>query len=1041
MKGFNRSTFALLVFIMIPMLAQAQAITGRVTDANTGVPVALAQVVITNLQLGGLSQVNGRYVLLNVPPGTHTITVERIGFGTVSQEVTVSQGATATLNFELSLEAIILDAIVATGLVDPVQGALSPITVGVVGPADLQVMSIGSAMANLRGMLPGVAIKTASGRPGSDVSIQLRTRTSTREGGEPLIVIDGVIQAEGLGTTNIPSSDIESIEVVKGAAAASLYGSRASGGVISITTNRGRSLEFGETRVTARTEFGRSRSIRGDAQPTHHQFLLDPTGAFYVDLAGNEVTRENRVEPPTIDAYMDQAYPGQLFDNFGNIFAGGNYSQQSASIQRNSLETNYAITLDRYAESGALINNDGYERLSFRINLDHRLSDVLSLGVGGFHSQDWNDGINASFQTMLLAPPDIDVRLKDEDGNFLRAPDPTVPYENPLWRQDVRDGQERRARTQASGRLSWEPIYWLSMRGNVSYDRQDRSADEYIPKGTPTSITADRPSDGSLEYTQGLTEALNAEVQISARNDFGVLNARTTVRALMERDKIFSTTAEGSNFFVGGVPNLNAAGTRNARSSDQEIRASGYLWDNALTYDNKYVGTVLVRRDGSSLFGEDERWHTYYRVAGAWRVGEEDWFNIPQVGELKLTYARGTAGGRPRFAAQYQVWNVTSRGISKRTLGNPELKPERTTEQEVSLQTDLFQKIGLDVTYAWQTTEDQLLDLRVPSLTGYRSQWQNVGVVKGHTTEVTLRANFANTPNFGWTSSFIFDRSRAKMVEWPVSCEAPAYTRRCEGVDLMAIYASNRAQTFADIPGHDNGSLANSGRTDEFMINDEGRLVWVGAGNSYTEGLSKGLWGTSGVIGGRTYNWGMPFYLRNEGGSIRREQLAHTNSYNFGWVNTFRVGSFQIFSQVQASVGGSIALHTEGRQLRLAQRSREMDQFGKPEELKKPIAYYEALEGGRGNPSYMADADYLKLRSLSVNYTVSADQLGRFGMQALSSLKIGLVGRNLIAIDSCTCPDPEQGLNVGNGASPMLTYSREGYPTARILSFEVEAIL
>ena len=463
---------------------------------------------------------------------------------------------------------------------------------------------------------------------------------------------------------------------------------------------------------------------------------------------------------------------------------------------------------------------------------------------------------------------------------------------------------------------------------------------------------------------------------------------------------------------------------------------------------------MLVRRDGSSLFGEDERWHTYYRVAGAWRVGEEDWFNIPQVGELKLTYARGTAGGRPGFSAQYQTWRVTSSGVSKRILGNSELKPEFTTEQEVSLQTDLFQKIGLDVTHAWQTTEDQLQELTVPSLTGYRSQWQNVGTVKGHTTEVTLRANFANTPNFGWTSSFIFDRSRAKMVDWPVSCETDSFVKFCEGVDLNSIFARNTGQTLADIPGHDNGSLANSGRADEFMRNDEGRLVWVGAGNSYTEGLSKGLWGTSAVIGGRTYNWGMPFFLRDEFGSRRREQVSHTNSYNFGWVNTFRVGSFQIFSHAQASVGGSVVLLAEGRHLRLAQRSREMDQFGKPDELKKPIAYYDALESGGGNPSYVANADYLKLRSLSVNYTVSADQLGRFGMQALSSLKIGLVGRNLIALDSCTCPDPEQGLNVGRGpagptfsrgridqgASPMLTYAEEGYPTARILSFEVEAI-
>src|SRR5690606_9204461 len=149
-------------------------------------------------------------------------------------------------------------------------------------------------------------------------------------------------------------------------------------------------------------------------------------------------------------------------------------------------------------------------------------------------------------------------------------------------------------------------------------------------------------------------------------------------------------------------------------SSSSEIRSTGYLVDQAFDWDGKYILTVLGRHDGSSLFGEDNRWHSYYRVAGAWRLAEEPWFNLAGVNEFKLKASRGTAGGRPSFANQYETWSVTSTGVTKGTLGNRQLRPEHTTETEVGLEMILFDKVGVELVHARQTTEHQLININLP---------------------------------------------------------------------------------------------------------------------------------------------------------------------------------------------------------------------------------------------------------------------------------------------------------------------------------------
>src|SRR5690606_10428012 len=232
------------------------------------------------------------------------------------------------------------------------------------------------------------------------------------------------------------------------------------------------------------------------------------------------------------------------------------------------------------------------------------------------------------------------------------------------------------------------------------------------------------------------------------RRNFNDLNARMTFRGLFERQFAEELDSRGRHFLIAGVPRIDATPTsqRYNSSYQQEVRSDGFLWDTALEYADKYIATFLLRWDGSSLFGVDNRWHTYYRTAFAYRLSEEEWFNLPGVDEFKLSYARGTAGGRPPFQAQYEVWQLVSGQPRKTQLGNKDLRPEHTTEQEVSLDMIVGGNYGVTLTHAWQNTTEQLVTAALPGFVGYSTQWKNGGTVSGHTTELTIEARVIQTP-------------------------------------------------------------------------------------------------------------------------------------------------------------------------------------------------------------------------------------------------------------------------------------------------------
>ena len=1011
---------------------QAGTITGTVTDTG-GRPISVAQIGVEGTNLTAVSAENGRFTVRNVPSGTHRISVRRVGFSPYTQsDVVVPPGGTVEVNVRLSIAVLRLQNMVVTATSDPIEGVRAPFSVGRVTSEDIKsVPTTNSAAAAIQGKVAGVNIIRSSGQPGSGVSVQLRTPVNFQRSNSPMYVVDGVILGSTFsGTTvDLEALDIETIEVVKGAAAASLYGSRAANGVISITTSRGAGLPQGQTRIGYRTEFGFSQAPTNVNVSKHHEFLANSQGQ-YLDTLGNIITNLSlrQLDPNRI---QDNSY-AKTYDNIGTFFKPGGFQTHSVNFAQNAQATNFLISLNQKHERGSLQQNEGFLQRSGRVNLDHRMGDAVTFQVSAFHSRNTQDPLSGDpFSGLLLFQPDIDLGKRGEDGQLLPQPDPLyTERENPIWRQASRFGQNRRARTLASVDGRYAPLSWLTLSSNLSYDRSDLNDEFYLPKGTPLSITANNPATGQIDEDLTNTDALNGSMSATVLQAIGGLTARLTSTGIAERERSLNVFARGTDLFVADVQDLSIAGTRTVSSQLIEIRANAFVTSLGLDYNGKYIVDGLVRRDGSSLFGPGNRWNTYYRASTAYRMAEEPWWPFNgSLNEFKLRYSIGTAGSRPGFSDQYETWTVngSTGAVTKERLGNKDLKPSHTTEQEFGVDMIFRDRYSLELSYVRQVTRDQITDVQLPATTGYQSQWQNTGIGEGRTLEATFQAQVMDRKDFSWSTTVVADRSRSKIVEWNTRCFIDNLRSLCSGSDLAGMNGMRLIRNADQLPA----IHASAESRAKFQRNDDGFLVPVGAGRSWQDRL----WGTEVDVDGVKYPWGMPMVQPFANGTPDGVfPIGNSNAdANVGWLNNFRYRNLSLHAQLHSQIGGGVYNFTKQRMYQLY-RHGDVDQFGKAEVRKKPISYYQTVYNRAENTDYfIEDASYLKLRELALSYRVSKEMLGRVGLGSFApdGLTMGLIGRNLWTLTKYSGWDPE----VGTATARLDNFN---YPNTRTLTGSVE---
>jgi TonB-linked SusC/RagA family outer membrane protein len=897
----------------------------------------------------------------------------------------------------------------------------------------------------IQGKVAGVEVVKGSGQPGNAADIMLRGPTSLTGSQSPLVIVDGVITDNTLA--DIDALDIASIEVVKGAAASSLYGSRAANGVIQIQTKRASGLATDLSRVTLREELG-TNNIEGDiALAQYHHYKMTADGQSFVDQYGNPQDYKAGVVlddgGTSFTAFQDNPFPGKTYDHLDRFFRPGRFQRDYIAVDGKSGNTSYRASFTNSAETGVLEGNSGFTRRNLRVNVDHEVWSNLDLSLSTFYAQTKQEDIGGNpFFALTFMSPNIDLTQKDEDGYYLFNADPLSLEENPLYPIQFIQNWDRRTRFMGSLFVRFRPTGWFELEGNYSLDRQDYNQTNLTPKGYKT---VDNPTGGlgSIWKWNGIENDINASVTASINYAFGDLTTRTKFRYLMEDQHSEEFDAQGNDLTVADIPVLDvAAGGKDVGSYLSDVISEGYYAISSLDYQGKYVADALIRRDGSSLFGADERWQTYYRGSLAWRMAQEDWWPLEVLDEFKLRYSYGTAGDRPGFAAQYETYSVSAGSISPVNLGNVNLKPAFAKEQEIGIDMVWFNQVAAGVTYANSVVEDQFLRVPLPGFAGFNNQWRNAGTLESNTFEVYVESALIDTPEATWSSRVNFDRTRQEITQLDVppyrfGSNDAFYMR--EGEIYGTFYGNRFASKCNELPEEMQAKCST-----EFQVNDDGYLVWVGAGNSYTDGLAKGLWGTTGDDG---YGWGMPFkaYIPNpDDSSADPEFLEMGNTlpeFNLSWSNTFRWKNFQIYGLLDYEYGAEIYNGTAQWGYREAKHG-EVDQFGKDEGQKKPVGYYATLYNVNEISShFVEDGTYLKLREMSLRYTFDQAQLGRLigNRFGLTQATINLVGRNLLTFTDFSGYDPEVGGNWG-GSDAVGRIDSYQYPNYRTFSASLELV-
>jgi hypothetical protein len=728
----------------------------------------------------------------------------------------------------------------------------------------------------------------------------------------------------------------------------------------------------------------------------------------YINAAGAVVPRTQRVAKPIYARFQDVEYLDPVYDQVDRFFDPGQFYKNSVSIAQNGVRSNWVLSLNNTREDGVVLNSGKYVQNDIRLNLDHRLLENLRFSFSGYHSRsDRKELYDDTFFDLINQAPDVDLRAPDPDGTpYLFQGDPNEGREeNPLYVLATEDSRRKRARTQGSLEARYSPLTWMNFDANLSYDRSDRRNNFFLDQGLKTEITGG-VSPGEIEQFAGTTDALNAAASVNLIGRTGPLTLRTTLRGFMEKETNQTTTATGTFFSTPGVRSLNNAQQRSISSLLQEIRANSFAATAGADYLGKYIAEGLVRRDGSSLFGPEERWNTYYRMSGAWRISQESWWPLRDVDEFKVRASRGTAGTRPDFSDQFETFTFTEGGgLSKLTLGNKFLKPEHATETEVGIDAIIRQRYSLQLSYAKTRVIDQLIQIPLAGFFGYTSQWQNAGTVEGNTLEGTLEAQLVRRPTFAWRMGLVADRSRNRITEFNRSCfQTLTIAFRCQGETLGAMYGFRFIKGLEELPP------GVGDRSSEFQRNDEGLLVWVGPGNSFTDGETKKLWGTSTTIGTTNFGWGMPIVLRDATGNTAVVKIGDGNpDFHYGFSNNVSWKDLTVYALIDATVGGQVYNQTNQRMYQWA-RSADVDQTGKPQELKKPIEYYVNLYAANDPTDYFVeDAGFVKLREVSLKYRLPSSLTASMARMGVSGVSVSIIGRNLKTWTGYKGYDPEVG--------------------------------
>lgn len=799
MRSFaTRFIAGFLSLLLVPMLAVAQqtgTVSGQVTDAQTGETLPGATVQVVDTGLGTATDTEGRYEITDVPVGEQTVQVSFVGYQEAERTVQVQSNQTTTVNFELQPQTEELEEVVVVGYGEQERERLTG-SVSSVSADEIQNQPVTSPEQLLQGRTAGVQVTSTSGLAGGTISVRVRGPSSVQSGSQPLYVVDGVPMISGTSASDfgqatnalkdLDPSNIESIEVLKDAAATAIYGSRGANGVVLISTKKG---QTGETQVSFGAQVG----------------TITPATEPWTMLNGSEwseVYREGFANVSNLNLFglpsgLDPNVVGGLFgypavpepseaSNYNWVdeaFRDGLQQQYDLSVRGGTEDTRFFVS-GSYDDQENYVIGNRFRRISGRLNVEHDPFDWMSVGANLNVSRSLNDRaasdnlVAAPLTSSALVPPIVPIRVSQEEDQTAEPGDyrgfnfqnPWNIADNVIATAQFNEADEYNWRYYGNTFIELNPVENLTLRAQGGADIL--VVDEffrYIQEST------DGQPDGFGAQYYREQRLYNSTLTANYTNTFADVHSIDLVGgASYEFQRRNNVLAEAQSFPSNTFQNVGSGALPLTTSStvDRKEALESYFTRLNYSFDNRYIVELSARYDGSSKFGEGNQYGFFPAGSVAWRVSQESFMeNVDFISEMKLRGSYGVTGndqiGQFPALGLFGGGNDYARtpGIAPNQIPNPNLKWEEVTQLDVGLDLGVFNnRVFLTADYYTKTTNDLILNVPLPNSNGFNSYARNIGTMVNEGVDLSLETqNIAG--DFQWSTTINLSYLRNEVTD------------------------------------------------------------------------------------------------------------------------------------------------------------------------------------------------------------------------------------------------------------------------------------
>jgi TonB-linked SusC/RagA family outer membrane protein len=1034
-----KSRIFLMLFLFSTFIYAQQSISGVVVDSETDEPLFGVTIIVDGTAKGVVSDFDGNFTIPNMEPGDYTLKLSYTGYTSVSGPINVGSGGDAIVNFSMQFSASELNEIIVTGTGAPVAKKQLGNSIGSITTAKLADLPINSVSDILQGREPGIVGLPSGGLTGEGTQIRIRGSASLSQLNEPIVIIDGIrvdrgggfgggfVGAGGGGSTSrlddINPESIERIEILKGASAATLFGTEASNGVIQIFTKRGKT---GAPKFDFKTTAGFINFPKGRIPDNTGYTSSAATAAVMSGVFGRTIQPYEMVSFNATEDLFEQGLSNTV--NL-NVQGGTEFITYFTSARYSYTDGPFGGK-DRagYLDGQKTLATDIDELAQFNLNLNINPNDKWAIRLNSGYTSRYsstpenNNNIYGTGSLAQMSKPEF-VKPNNTTGTYAFASvDETLQIQT----------ESRVNKYTGSAKINYYPVENVKLDLTFGVDYSSQLSSNLLPFGWNfDGISASRP-DGALQVDTRNFLAKSSEFKVNINNEFGDFKSSLIIGGQYVGQKTRVIGTQGQQFPGPGFEIVSAAAVQNTFESVVEVINTGAFVQEQLGYKNHLFVTVGGRLDAHSAFGSEFQAAFYPKVSMSFVPSDRDgWSNIGPISSLQLRGSYGWAGLQPgafdAFTTYQALASGSGAGIAPNNLGNAELSPEISKELEFGFNAGLFDdKINVEFTYWDRVTEDALYARQFPLSGGFRgTQLTNIGLLSANGIEFNINGNVIRrkdlTVNLYFNAAYLQEKVEDLGGSPPLKVGG-SYPRYRNYLIEGAAPGANYGARLLDVPA---GSLPVDIANGDGLPDTVAQLTAFLTGNgSFSVPTSIGtgkvlLADDDGdgdyldhFLGKSTPDWTGAF-----GGSVNYKQWTLSTTFEYKGGNFVVNNLTDAFRQANGAIGRNLP--------RSANVIRDYDTGGVDSSF-TPIGdgavRVAALDEWLNNTlalspfsglNTMEKADFIRWRELALNYKIKGPILDMLNFETAS---VGVSGRNIAIFTEFTGVDPELNF-AGRGGS------------------------